>query len=111
MALSKASAVQPAATEHLPLAMLNRASAKVGGSWEVAVYNPYEDHYEYNWKNSLRTGTTFVVTFVAANDPSQYCLAQFKKSTRNTNKYDQVRKQIEQNRRLVISRVNFIFRS
>ena len=107
MALSKASAVQPAATEHLPLAMLNRASAKVGGSWEVAVYNPYEDHYEYNWKNSLRTGTTFVVTFVAANDPSQYCLAQFKKSTRNTNKYDQVRKQIEQNRRLVISRVSF----
>ena len=90
MALSKASAAQPAATEHLPLAQLNKASAKIGGSWEVGVFNPYEDHYEYLWKGSIRTGTNFVVTFVAVSDPSQYCLAQFKKNTRNTSKYETV---------------------
>ena len=31
---------------HLALPMLNTASVKTGGTWEVLVWNPIEDKYE-----------------------------------------------------------------
>ena len=103
-----ASAVQPASANFLPLAQLNKASVKIGGEWQVYVFRPIEDNYEYTYQGKPRKGTNFFVTLVSAQDPSQYCQAQFKKNTKNEAKYEKVKKAMEHGRRFVMSKVVFV---
>ena len=77
-----ASAAQPAPGNFLPLAQLNKASVKIGGEWSVIVFRPIEDTYEYTWQSKPRQGTTFLVTLVSAQDPTQYCQGQVKKNAK-----------------------------
>ena len=100
-ASSKVSAEQPEPQKHLPLSELNKASAKTGGSWVVDAFRPVEDKYEYTWQGKPRHGINFLVTLVSAEDPSQYCQAQFKKNSSNGAKYEQTKRAIEQGRRFV----------
>ena len=102
------SAAPPASGNFLPLAQLNKASVKIGGEWSVIAFRPVEDMYEYTWQSKPRQGTNFLVTLVSAQDPSQYCQAQFKKNTKNTVKYEQVKKAMEHGRRFVMSKVAFV---
>ena len=103
-----ASAAQPASGNFLPLAQLNKASVKIGGEWSVIAFRPVEDMYEYTWQSKPRQGTNFLVTLVSAQDPSQYCQGQLKKNTKNTVKYEQVKKAMEHGRRFVMSKVAFV---
>ena len=32
----------------------NKASVKIGGTWHVYIWQPFEDKYEYNWKGKTR---------------------------------------------------------
>ncbi len=87
-AASKASAEQPANPySHLPLALLNKASARTGGTWDVYVDRPFEDKYEYKWQGKARQGTNLIFNLVSAADPSQYCQAHFKKTAQNATAY------------------------
>ena len=45
---ASASAAQPA-KKCLALEMLNKASARAGGRWEVIVFHPIVDEYEYSY--------------------------------------------------------------
>ena len=103
-----ASAAQPAPGNFLPLAQLNKASVKIGGEWSVIVFRPIEDTYEYTWQSKPRQGTTFLVTLVSAQDPTQYCQGQVKKNAKNTAKYEQIKKAMEHGRRFVMSKVAFV---
>ena len=58
---SNTSAAQPGKA-HLALQMLNPASVKTGGTWDVHVRRAYEDKYEYTWQGKARQGTSFVCT-------------------------------------------------
>ena len=102
------SAAPPASGNFLPLAQLNKASVKIGGEWSVYAFRPVEDIYEYTWQSKPRQGTNFLVTLVSAQDPSQYCQAQFKKNTKNEAKYEKVKRAMEHGRRFVMSKVAFV---
>lgn len=102
------SAAPPASGNFLPLAQLNKASVKIGGEWSVIAFRPVEDMYEYTWQSKPRQGTNFLVTLVSAQDPSQYCQAQFKKNTKNEAKYEKVKRAMEHGRRFVMSKVAFV---
>ena len=78
-----------AESSQLALSMLNKASVKIGGTWHVYIWQPFEDKYEYNWKGKTRQGTNFLCTLVDANDQRQYCQAQYKKTFQNGTKYEQ----------------------
>ena len=81
---SSASAEQPAKA-HLELSLLNKASAKTGGTWEVYMWRVFEEKYDYTWQGKPRQGTNLLCTLVNPQDPRQYCQAQFKKTSKNTN--------------------------
>ena len=83
-----------AAAAEIPLTMLSKATVRIGGIWEVIVWQPFEDKYEYDWKGKKRQGTNFICTLVYAADPRQYCQAQFKKNVQNEKKYDEALKKI-----------------
>jgi hypothetical protein len=85
---SSAGAEQPSQAT-LALSMLNKASVKTGGTWDVTVWRPFEDKYEYMWQGKPRQTTNFVCILVSRDDPRQYCLAQFKKTSQNGTKYQQ----------------------
>ena len=103
---SKASAAQPAKA-HLPLSLLNKASARTGGTWDVYVSRPFEDKYEYKWQGQPRQGSNLVCNLVAAQDPSQYCQAQFKKTSQNGTAYQKAVKAFNLGARFVMSNVGF----
>ena len=105
-AASKASAAQPA-NAHLPLSLLNKASVKTGGTWDVYACRPFEDKYNYKWHGQARQGTNLVCTLVAAEDPSEYCQAQFKKTSQNGAAYQQAVKAFKPGARFVMSNVGF----
>ena len=104
---SASSAERPGKDEHLPLSQLNKASAKTGATWIVAVVRPKEDTYEYSFKGQSKHGSNFIVILVSPDDPSVYCQAQFKKNSKNSLKYEQAKKNFSEGRRLVISKVCF----
>ena len=62
--------------------MLNKASVKTGGTWDVVCWNSFEDTYEYTWQGKRRQGTNLLCNLVSSDDPRSYCLAQFKKRQR-----------------------------
>ena len=74
-----ANASASARSGHLALSMLNKASAKTGGTWEVVVWHPYEDNYEYKFQGKSRQGTNFFCDLVSPDDTRSYLRAQFKK--------------------------------
>ena len=102
------SAGQPGSTTHLALSELNKASVKIGGTWVVDAYRPFEDKYEYTWQGKPRQGTNFVTTLVCADDPSKYCQAHFKKTSKNGAKYEQVMKTLKSGGRFIMSKVGFV---
>ena len=104
---SQTSAAQPG-TAHLALQMLNPASVKTGGTWDVHVRRAFEDKYEYTWQGKARQGTNFVCTLVSQEDPRQYCQAQFKKTSQNGAKYQQAVKAYKPDGRFVMSKVAFV---
>ena len=106
--LGKDSAEQPEPPKYLPLPELNNASAKTGGSWIVDAFRPVEDNYQYTWQGKPRSGTNLLVSLVSPEDPSQYCQAQFKKTSRDGAKYEQTKRAIGQGKRFVISDVCFV---
>ena len=108
-AASKASAEQPANPySHLPLSLLNKASARTGSTWEVVVSRPFEDKYEYKWQGKPRQGSNLICNLVSAQDPSQYCQAQFKKTAQNATAYEKAMKTSKPGGRFVMCNVGFV---
>ena len=86
MATNNSNSAEQPATTHFPLAELNDASNKSGGTWLVDVYCPFNDTYEYAWQGKDRKGENFVCTLTCAQDKTKYCHAHLKKTTVNTAK-------------------------
>ena len=95
-------------SKHLALSLLNTASVRAGGKWDVFIYYPFVDSYEYMWGQQLRSGTNLVMTLVDAEDPSQYCQAQLKKTSKNVVQYEQALKKYKDGTRFVMSKVGFV---
>ena len=104
---SGASAVQPG-TAHLALSLLNKVSVKAGGTWDVYMWRTYEDVYEYTWQGKVRQGTNLITILVSAEDPRQYCQAQFKKNANNATKYQLAVDAYKRGGRFVMSKVGFV---
>ena len=107
MAKTSASAEKPESA-HLALSMLTKASVKTGGTWEVLLWNPIEDKYEYTWQGKPRQGTNFFCDLVSPDDPRLYLQAQFKKTSSNETKYQHALKTYVQGARFVMSKVGFV---
>ena len=95
-------------SSQLALSVLNRASVKIGGKWDVYIWRSFEDKYEYNWKGKTRHGVNFVCTLVASDDPRQYCQAQYKKTSQNATKYEQALNKFKHGNRFMMSKVSFV---
>ena len=93
---------------HFALSMLNSASVKIGGVWDVAVCRPFEDKYKYVWQGKDREGCNFLCTLVSSDDPSQYCQAQFKKTAANANKYQEALRAFKDGSRFEMSNVALV---
>ena len=104
---TNASAAQPARA-HLSLSLLNKASVRTGGTWDVYISRPFEDKYDYTWQGKDRQGTNLVCTLVDAEDPSQYCQAQFKKTSQNGTAYQKAVNAFQPGARFVMSNVGFV---
>ena len=107
MVNTRSSAEKPSGA-HLALPMLNKASVKTGGTWEVLVWNPIEDKYDYMWQGKPRQGTNFLCDLVSPDDPRCYLQAQFKKTSSNVQKYEQALKTYVNGARFVMSNVGFV---
>jgi len=92
----------------LALSMLTRASVKIGGKWDVYIWQPIEDKYEYTWKGKTRQGTNFLCTVVSSYDARQYCQAQYKKTCQNGTKYEQALSKFKHGARFIMSQVGFV---
>ena len=92
---------------HLALSMLNTASVKIGGMWNVYVCRPFEDKYKYLWQFKEREGCNFLCTLVSSEDPSQYCQTHFKKTTANATKYHEALRAYKDGSRFEMSNVGF----
>ena len=104
---SNASAEQPGQAK-LALSLLNKASAKTGGAWDVRMWRPFEDKYEYNWKGDRRQGANLLCTLVSSDDPRQYCQAHLKKTSQNGAKYAQALNAYKHGARFIMSKVGFV---
>ena len=102
-----ASAEQPGQAK-LALSMLNKASAKTGGAWDVYMWRPFEDKYEYNWKGRPRQGSNLLVILVSSDDPRQYCQAQLKNTSQNGAKYEQALTAYKHGACFIMSKVGFV---
>ena len=98
----------PPGQANLPLSMLNKASVKTGGKWDVYIWRPFEDKYEYNWQGKPRQGSNFTCTLVSADDPRHYCQARLKKTSQNGAKYQQALNAYTHGARFVMSKVGFV---
>ena len=85
--------------------MLNKASVKTGGKWDVYVWSAFEDQCEYPRQGKPLQGTNFICTLVSADDPRQYCQTQFKKTSKNEQKYKQIQNTYKDGNRFVMSKV------
>ena len=104
---SNASAEQPGQL-HIALDLLNKASAKTGGTWDVYLSHVFEDKYEYKWQGKTRQGNNIVCTLVSAEDPQNYCQAQFKKTAQSGLRYEKALKAYKQGARYIMSKVAFV---
>ena len=66
------------------------------------------DKYEYMWQGKPRQTTNFVCVLVSRDDPRQYCLAHFKKTSQNGTKYQQALNAYKDGSRFVMSKVGFV---
>jgi len=69
---------------------LCKASCKIN-KWDAAVFHPHTDKYEYQWQGKPRVGENFICTLVTPGAPEQYCLAMFKKTQKDTPKFNQAK--------------------
>ena len=99
---------EKASSAHLALRMLNKASVKTGGTWEVIVWNPIVDKYEYTWQGKTRQGTNFLCNLVSPDDRTCYLQAQFKKTSTNGTKYQEALETYVTGARFVMSNVSFV---
>ena len=97
-----------AESSQLALSMLTKASVKIGGKWDVYMWKPFEDKYDYNWKGKTRSGTNLLCTLVSSHDPRQYCQAQYKKTSQNRTKYEQALTTFKHGARFIMSQVSFV---
>ena len=84
-ASTPASAEQPGSTvqNFQSLQMLrSKQSAKIS-TFKVIVCNPWNDNYPYQWKGKPIENTTWRCVLVSADDPAEYCNAEYKLTTRN----------------------------
>ena len=105
MVTTRASAEKPSGA-HLALPMLNKASVKTGGTWEVIVWNPIVDKYDYTWQGKIRQGTNFLCNLVSPDDRTCYLQAQFKKTSTNGTKYQEALETYVTGARFVMSTVS-----
>ena len=108
MATNNSNSAGQAAQAHFPLAELNDASNKSGGTWLVDIYCPFNDTYEYQWQGKNRKGEIFMCTLTCAQDQTKYCHAHLKKTTTNTAKHTDALKIFQNGARFVMSMVAFV---
>ena len=104
---TSASAQQLAITFKVPLTHLCKRSSNAGASWDVSVGHPHEVEYEYEWRGQRRIGARFVCTLLSPDSPEHYCLAQFKKTATNVQKYEQAKNKFADGARFSMSQVGF----
>ena len=61
----------------LQLKELTAKSASIG-SWQVGIFHPQLQRYEYQWEGQPRKGVNFFCYLVSTLDPTQYCLGEGK---------------------------------
>ena len=105
---SSPASAEPASRPYLDLWDICSASAKIGGTWDVFVLQPYHHTYQYTWHGSPRQGTNFLCNLVSSADPLKYCQAQFRKTSHNGADYDAALKKYQHGARFVMSKVRFI---
>ena len=65
-----------------PLSELGSRSARIA-KWQLAVFQPWVDEYEYQWDGKTKKGCCFKCLLVDVEQPSMYCHAEFKKTKSN----------------------------
>ena len=67
---------------YMKLVELTSRSARMG-KWQLAVFHPWEDTYEYEFDGVKKQGVCFKTLLVDVHDNTTYCHAEFKKTTKN----------------------------
>ena len=70
-----------------PLRELTEGSARVA-QFKLAIFHPWEDAYKYTWDGSERSSRIFKCLLVDVEDPTWYCHAELKKTTKNASTYN-----------------------
>ena len=70
-----------------PLRELTEGSARVA-QFKLAMFHPWEDAYKYTWDGSERSSRIFKFLLVDVEDPTWYCHAELKKTTKNASTYN-----------------------
>ena len=109
MATGSANASSGAHPARLQLAELNGRSAPLG-SWEVSVFHPRLEKYQYMDKTTResKTGESFRCLLVSSDDPSCYIQAQV--SLRGTNRapLERAQAKFQENKSFLMSKVVFL---
>ena len=100
------SAEQPVARP-LGIGELSKNSVRTGATWDILIYNPFEDTYKYQWGKDERSTTVLLLTLVDAADPTQYCQGQFKKNNKNQTQYADAVKKFTHGTRFLMKKVHF----
>ena len=104
---ARASAVQPAPDETFQsLTMLASKQSWKIGKFKVTVWKPWTDTYTYEWEGKKRETTAWRCTLVDAADPTQYCMGEFKLTTKNKDAFDKHVKTHVQGAQLVMSNIS-----
>ena len=70
-----------------PLRELTEGSARVA-QFKLAIFHPWEDAYKYTWDGSERSSRIFKCLLVDVEDPTWYCHAELKKTTKNASTHN-----------------------
>ena len=71
---------------YMKLVELTSRSARMG-KWQLAVFHPWEDTYEYEFDGVKKQGVCFKTFLVDVHDNTTYCHAEFKKTKKNETAY------------------------
>ena len=70
----------------LQLKELTDRSARIA-QFKLSVFHPWEDSYKYSWGGEERKATAFKCLLVDVDDPTCYCHAEYKKTSKNEKSY------------------------
>jgi hypothetical protein len=101
------SAAQPENKKYQPLAELTTRSARIG-KWQLSLFHPWEDTYEYEWGGEKKKGTCFKCLLIDVDQPTSYCHAEFKKTKKNENAYHAAVKKYAEGGTFVFEKVGFV---